>query len=267
MFKVKKAQSEIYLKNEQALDDYLMSEGVEHAKLTLHSGDQITGRDLLNMVQKACAFEGILNTMNTRGVDIFVLEQAAILGLLNGAKLNDHRYAEQDAHHLVGHINKVYGLTPKEAWTGAVTEKGDIVLSRKMKGVPEQIVLPAEYTHTIEARQLSEKAENLALYKGVATLDIKGKVNQIPGFTELFKCIQEEGRRGMSIQRYKGLGEMNGNQLWETTLDPEVRTLLQVQVSHVDEANDIFSVLMGESVESRRNFIQENSSKVRNLDA
>ncbi len=71
----------------------------------------------------------------------------------------------------------------------------------------------------------------------------------------------------MSIQRYKGLGEMNGDQLWETTLDPEVRTLLQVQVSHVDEANDVFSVLMGESVESRRNFIQENSSKVRNLDA
>lgn len=267
LFKVKKGQSEIYLKNEQALDDYLIAEGVEHAKLTLHSGDQITGRDLLSMVQKACAYEGILNAMNTWGVDLFVLEQAAILGLLNGAKLNDHRYGEQDAHHLAGHINKVYGLLPKETWAGTVTEKGDIVLSRKMKGVPEKLVLPAEYTHTIEARQLSEQAENLALYKGVATLDIKGKTTKIPGFAELFQAIQEEGRRGMSIQRYKGLGEMNGDQLWETTLDPEVRTLLQVKVSHVDEANDIFSVLMGESVESRRNFIQENSSKVQNLDA
>ena len=147
-----------------------------------------------------------------------------------------------------------------------MNEAGDILLNRISRGVPETAQLPCILTHSIEARQLSSKIDDLAIYKTPGTLHLKNKSVPIFGFLDLVSAIQGEGRVGMSIQRYKGLGEMNGEQLWETTLDPEVRSLLQVRVDHVDQANDIFSVLMGEIVEPRRNFIQENSSKVRNLD-
>lgn len=267
LFKVKKGQSEIYLKNEGSLDDYLIREGISHAKLTTATGDQIAGQDLFSTLQKAAAYTQLLSAMNTHNIEMSVLEQAAIIGLLNGQKFKDHRYEDQDAQHLAGQMNKAYRLTPDVSWKGSVNGAGDILLSRKLKGVPQTVCLPHEYTHSIQGRQLSEQVEGLSIFKGVATLDIKGEIQPISGFFSLVQHIQKEGRKGMSIQRYKGLGEMNGDQLWETTLDPEVRTLLQVKISHVDEANDIFSVLMGEAVEPRRNFIQDNSTKVQNLDA
>jgi DNA gyrase subunit B len=266
LFKVKKGQSEIYLKNEEALDQYLITEGVRHARLELGSGEVVTGQDLHNIVLKACHLMRLLKEVNHKGTNLAIVEQAAILGLLEGQKIKDHRYDAQNAHHLAGHLNKMYQLSSEEAWQGTITEMGGILLKRVAKGVPEEVVLPAEIPHSIEARQLSSKEEDLAMYKTSNLLHLKNKTVRTFGFLDLVASIQEEGRAGMSIQRYKGLGEMNGEQLWETTLNPEVRSLLQVKVSHVDEANDIFSVLMGEIVEPRRNFIQENSSKVKNLD-
>ena len=207
-----------------------------------------------------------MEEINSKGTDIPVLEQAAILGLLDAQKIKNHRYDDQNAHHLAGHLNKLHQLPEEDSWTGAVNEQGDILLSRLSQGVPQYVTLPCDITHSIEARQLSQRADDLVLYKMPNTLHLKAKSVETSGFLDLVAAIQGEGRFGMTIQRYKGLGEMNGEQLWETTLDPEVRSLLQVKVSHLDEANDIFSVLMGEVVEPRRNFIQENSSKVKNLD-
>jgi DNA gyrase subunit B len=266
LFKVKKGQSEIYLKNEEALDQYLISEGTKNAQFDLGSGEQLGGSHLHEAVLKACNLKRLLKEINNKGTDLFILEQAAILGLLDGQKITNHRYNEQNAHHLAGHLNKLYQLPLEESWIGSLNAEGDILLNRVSRGVPERVQLPCEITHSIEARQLSNKAEELSMYKTANRLHLKNKSVQTFGFLDLVASIQEEGRVGMSIQRYKGLGEMNGEQLWETTLDPEARSLLQVKVSHVDEANDIFSVLMGEVVEPRRNFIQENSSKVKNLD-
>lgn len=266
LFKVKKGQSEIYLKNEEALDQYLITEGVRHARLELGSGEVLTGHDLHNIVLKACHLMRLLREVNHKGTNLAIVEQAAILGLLEGQKIKEHRYDAQNAHHLAGHLNKIHHLAADESWHGTATDMGGILLKRVSKGVPEEVVLPADIAHSIEARQLSSKEDDLATYKTSNMLHLKNRSVRTFGFLDLVASIQEEGRMGMSIQRYKGLGEMNGEQLWETTLNPEVRSLLQVKVSHVDEANDIFSVLMGEIVEPRRNFIQENSSKVKNLD-
>jgi DNA gyrase subunit B len=267
LFKVKKGQSEIYLKNEESLELHLISEGGSNAKFVLGSGDQLIGQDLHETILKASQLVHLLKDINNKGTDLFVLEQAAILGLLDGQKLIDHQYEEKHAQLLADHLNKLHQPSSLESWRGSVNHQGNILLDRTFKGVPESIVLPCEITHSIEARQLSQKAEDLALYQMPNTLHFKERTIQTFGFLDFVSRIQEEGRRGMSVQRYKGLGEMNGEQLWETTLDPEVRSLLQVTVGHVDEANDIFSILMGEAVEPRRNFIQDNSSKVQNLDA
>lgn len=266
LFKVKKGSSEIYVKNEEALDQHLIMDGIKNARLVLGSGEEIVGQDLHEIALKACQLRHILKEMSNKETELFVIEQAAILGLLDSQTIKDHRYDMQNAHHLAGHINKLYQLPSDEAWEGSVNEEGDILLNRLARGVPEVGHLSRSLTHSIEARQLSSKIEDLSIYKTPATLHLKNKNVPIFGFLDLVSAIQEEGRVGMSIQRYKGLGEMNGEQLWETTLDPEVRSLLQVRVDHVDQANDIFSVLMGEVVEPRRNFIQDNSSKVRNLD-
>lgn len=266
LFKVKKGQSELYLKNEEALDQYLITEGVKNARLELGSGEVLMGADLHQTILKACHLMHLLQDVNHKGVNLSIVEKAAILGLLDNQKIKDHRYELHNGHHLASHLNTLHQLQPEDAWTGSLTEGGDIVLNRLFKGVPEEVVLPATIAHSIEARQLSNKEEDLSLYKTSNLLHLKNKSVRTFGFLELVAQIQEEGRMGMSIQRYKGLGEMNGEQLWETTLNPEVRSLLQVKVNHVDEANDIFSVLMGEIVEPRRNFIQENSSKVKNLD-
>ncbi|MFN7663168.1 MAG: DNA topoisomerase (ATP-hydrolyzing) subunit B [Alphaproteobacteria bacterium] len=266
LFKVKKGSSEVYLKNEEALDQYLITEGVKNSRYELGSGDQLMGSDLHELVLKACHLMRLLKEINAKGAPLFAVEQAAILGLLDAQKIKDHRYTNENAHHLAGHLNKIHHLAKEDSWAGSVNEKGDILLNRTSRGVPEMVHLPRDISYSLESRQLSAKADELAFYKMPNTLHMKNKTVKTLGFMDLVSLIQEEGRAGMSIQRYKGLGEMNGEQLWETTLDPEARSLLQVKVSHVDEANDIFSVLMGEVVEPRRNFIQENSSKVKNLD-
>ncbi|MDC0349206.1 DNA topoisomerase (ATP-hydrolyzing) subunit B [Alphaproteobacteria bacterium] len=267
LFKVKKGQSEIYLKNEESLELHLISEGGSNAKFVLGSGDQLIGQDLHETILKASQLAHLLKDINSKGTNLFVLEQAAILGLLDGQRLTEHQYEEKHAQLLAESLNKLHQLPSLESWKGSVNHQGDILLDRTFKGVPESIVLPCEITHSIEARQISQKREDLALYKTSNTLHFKERMIETFGFLDVVSYIQEEGRKGMSIQRYKGLGEMNGDQLWETTLDPEVRSLLQVTIGHMDEANDVFSVLMGEAVEPRRNFIQENSSKVQNLDA
>jgi DNA gyrase subunit B len=145
-------------------------------------------------------------------------------------------------------------------WSGERGEGGGFVFSRVRRGVSERVILDDLLLHAADARRLAERAEALAdIFAAPATFTRKDRTHKVRGPLDLFNAVLDSGRRGLSIQRYKGLGEMNPDQLWETTLDANARTLLQVRVNHADDADDMFTRLMGDLVEPRREFIQENA--------
>ena len=155
----------------------------------------------------------------------------------------------------------------ERGWTGRITQDKGIRLSRILRGVEELRTLDGPMLRSGEARKTGSFTQALQdVYGAPAALHRKDRVQLIYGPLDLLKAILEEGEKGLSLQRYKGLGEMNPDQLWETTLDPDARTLLQVKVDDMAEADDIFTKLMGDVVEPRREFIQQNALSVENLD-
>ena len=155
----------------------------------------------------------------------------------------------------------------ERGWTGEPTPDGGLAFTRRLRGVQERHVIDGPLIKSAEARKLDALADELqAVYQRPGAFVAKDKETTISSPTELYAAVLEAGRKGVAIQRYKGLGEMNPDQLWETTLDPEARALLQVKINHADEADEIFSTLMGDVVEPRRDFIQDNALKVANLD-
>jgi len=195
-----------------------------------------------------------------------VIEQAAIAGALNPDILADIDKGLAAADYIARRLDAV--SPPLErGWTGEPTADGGLAFTRRLRGVTERHVIDGPLIKSAEARKLDALASELqTVYMKTGTFVMKDKETQISSPTELFAAVLEAGRKGVTIQRYKGLGEMNPDQLWETTLDPEARTLLQVRINHADEADEIFSTLMGDVVEPRREFIQENALKVANLD-
>ncbi len=268
LYKVKRGQSEVYLKNDEALENFLTSEGTSQAVLTTAEGHQITHQDLLDRLNSARLVRQNIDALTKKLNAPVILEQALISGLLDAEKLQDNKYTAEQATVLADRLNSVLKPMEIEKWVATINDDGSIVLSQMVEGVPEKVKLNPVLTHTSEARQLVKGMDALSFYKkGSCTLAIKDKTYIIHGPCELVRRIMEEGRRGISIQRYKGLGEMNADQLWETTLDPSERTLLQVKGSVLDSVEDIFSTLMGDVVEPRRQFIQDNALNVKNLDA
>jgi len=190
-----------------------------------------------------------------------VLEHAAIVGALTGE--SDSSIAQKVAERL-----DLIAPETSRGWTGEITEEGSLSFTRVVRGVGETRLIDTNALKSSEARRLQAMHKTLAeVYTGKAVFTRKEKNTDVRSPAELLDIVLTEGEKGLSLQRYKGLGEMNPGQLWETTLDPEARTLLQVQIDHVDEANEIFTKLMGDVVEPRRNFIQENALNVENLDA
>jgi DNA gyrase subunit B len=195
-----------------------------------------------------------------------VIEQAAIAGALKPDVLADPELARQTADYIARRLNRV-SHELEQGWTGEPTADGGLAFSRRVRGVQERHVIDGPLIKSAEARRLDGLAESLqAVYLQPGVFVTKDKETPIAAPTALFAAVLEAGRKGVAIQRYKGLGEMNPDQLWETTLDPEARTLLQVKINHADEADEIFSTLMGDVVEPRRDFIQDNALKVANLD-
>ena len=249
LYKASKGKSVRYLKDDAELEIYLIDEGVDQATLDLPSGERLTGADLLALVQTARGAKANIERLAARA-PAFAIEQAAMAGLLgeNGdpaaaaARLN--LYAEE-------------GDGP---WSGEQAATGGYAFSRTRRGVSERIVLDDLLLHAADARRLAERSKELAqVFSGIATFTRRDRTAKVRGPLDLVAAVMDNGRRGLSIQRYKGLGEMNAEQLWETTLDVEARTLLQVKVNHADDADDMFTRLMGDLVEPRREFIQENA--------
>ncbi|MCT2539803.1 DNA topoisomerase (ATP-hydrolyzing) subunit B [Sedimentimonas flavescens] len=263
LYKVARGKSEVYLKDQAALDDFLVHQGVEGAMLRLGSGEEITGQDLLRVVEEARVIKRILATFPTH-YPRNILEQAAIAGAMLPGAMDADAQAVADS---VARRLDLVALEYERGWQGRPTQDHGLRLSRILRGVEEVRTLDGHVLRAAESRRLGQYTQDLRdTYGTPATLIRKEREQLINGPLDLLAAILQEGEKGLTLQRYKGLGEMNPEQLWETTLDPSARTLLQVRIEDVAEADDIFTKLMGDVVEPRREFIQQNALSVEHLD-
>ncbi|MBV9702708.1 MAG: DNA gyrase subunit B, partial [Methylobacteriaceae bacterium] len=264
LYKVTRGKSEQYLKDERAREDYLIAGGVDGAVLRLATGEERAGADLRAVVDGARVVRNILAQLHSR-YDRTAVEQAAIAGALKPLS----NFAAEEAERLARDIARRLDALSEESergWEGRA-EAGGFVLWREVRGVRQAAVLDAGLLASAEARRLAEHAAALReVYREPAAFVRKSETAPAAGPSALLEAVMTAGRKGITLQRYKGLGEMNPEQLWETTLDRDARSLLQVKVKEVDEADDIFVKLMGDIVEPRREFIQANALSVANLD-
>ncbi|MGB6086329.1 DNA topoisomerase (ATP-hydrolyzing) subunit B [Parvibaculum sp.] len=265
LYKVRRGTSETYLKNEKALSDYLIETGLEDMVLTLHDNSQRAGPDLHDIVTKARAIRAVLDGLPSK-YPHFVVEQAAIAGALNPKALAEEAQAKEAAAYVARRLDLLSDETER-GWTGETTEDGGLVFAREVRGVREEVLIDGPLIASADARRLDSYTEHLQeIYVKAATLRRKDDKHLIRSPSQLLDAVMAAGSKGNTIQRYKGLGEMNPDQLWETTLDPNIRSLLQVKIRELDEADDLFVKLMGDVVEPRRDFIRENALSVANLD-
>ncbi|MDG1375428.1 MAG: DNA topoisomerase (ATP-hydrolyzing) subunit B [Yoonia sp.] len=263
LYKVSRGKSEVYLKDQAAMDDYLAEQGAEGTILRQGNGEEISGADLKRVIDDARQMKRVLDAFPTH-YPRHILEQAAIAGAFVPGVV------EADLQGTADRVAKRLDLIAQEwerGWQGRITQDKGMRLARILRGVEEVRTLDGAILRGGEARRTGTFTKGLQdVYDLPATLIRKDRVQLIHGPLDLLKAILEEGERGLSLQRYKGLGEMNPDQLWETTLDPDARTLLQVKVEDLAEADDLFTKLMGDVVEPRREFIQNNALSVANLD-
>jgi DNA gyrase subunit B len=258
LYKVTRGKSEQYLKNEHALEDYLTDTGLEDTVFRPYSGDERAGADLKAIVEEARLIRNVLSGLHSR-YNRKVVEQAAIAGVLTPMVTGDAPKALAAAQYIARRLDALSEETER-GWEGTFIEGEGFRFERTVRGVKEVSFIDAALLGSADARRLDEHAASLQeIYAKQGVLRRKGEDTAIHGPVGLFEAVTAAGRKGLSLQRYKGLGEMNPQQLWETTLDTNVRSLLQVRVKEVDEADDIFTKLMGDIVEPRRAFIQENA--------
>jgi len=249
----------VYLKDDPALEAYCSETALRDAVFTQHNGGQRGGNDLRELLEQARAQRRQLMALNAKVGNLTVIEQAAIAGAFSGDPAEAARRTAERLN-LIGDIQD--GL-----WQGETNRTEDLIFSRTKQGVGERRLVEAALMHSSEGRRLAADAAELCeIYGAPGKLAARDREYNIKGPVSLVEAIMEAGRRGIEVNRYKGLGEMNPEQLWETTLDPEIRSLLQVRVSHADLAEETFSTLMGDVVEPRRDFIQANALSVANLD-
>ena len=254
LYKVSRGKSEQYLLDDDALEDYLYREGLSDGALELADGETIVGEDLADIITKARLADEAISSLPARfSRDVVV--QAAIIGAI--------READEDAAEISARVADRLNMISEEferGWTGATDGEGGYVFEREVRGVLERRPLPRDVLLSADARRVQETMKDLArLFEKPATWIRKDQRQTVFGPGRLLGAIRAAGEKGVAVQRYKGLGEMNPEQLWETTLDDNERVLLQVKIKEADAADDIFSRLMGDIVEPRRAFIQENA--------
>jgi len=237
--------------------------GVDGAILRQGNGEEITAQDLKRVVDEARQLKRVLDAFPTH-YPRHILEQAAIAGAFVPGAVDADLQGVADT--VARRLDQI-ALEYERGWQGRITQDHGIRLARILRGVEEVRTLDGPMLRSGEARKTGSFTQGLqAVYDLPATLMRKDRAQLIHGPLDLLAAILEEGERGLSLQRYKGLGEMNPDQLWETTLDPDARTFLQVKIDDVTEADDLFTKLMGDVVEPRREFIQQNALSVENLD-
>ncbi|MGR3711754.1 MAG: DNA topoisomerase (ATP-hydrolyzing) subunit B [Shimia sp.] len=263
LYKVARGKSERYLKDQAEMDAYLIAQGTEGSVLRLGGGEEMAGQDLLRVVNEARQMKRVLDAFPTH-YPRHILEQAAIAGAFVPGAVDADLQGVADK--VAARLNLI-ALEYEQGWSGRITQDHGIRLARILRGVEEVRTLDGPMLRSGEARKSGEFTKNLQeVYNTPASLIRKDRSQTIFGPLDLLSAILAEGEKGLTLQRYKGLGEMNPDQLWETTLDPDARVLLQVKVEDMAEADDLFTKLMGDVVEPRREFIQKNALSVENLD-
>ena len=258
LYKVTRGKSEQYIKDERSLEDYLIATGLEEGVLELYSGEHRAGEDLHRLVEDARTIRNVLNGLHSR-YNRRVIEQAAILGVLNSAIFGDPEKAKAAAPYIARRLDALAEETDR-GWVGKFTEGSGFEFERTLRGVREVAIIDPALLGSADARKLDEYAASLQeVYRRPGLFRRKDEQTPIHGPVTLFDTVTNAGRKGLSLQRYKGLGEMNPEQLWETTLDTNARSLLQVNVKDVADANTMFDELMGDKVEPRRAFIEQNA--------
>jgi DNA gyrase subunit B len=265
LYKVKRGSQERYLKDEPSLQDYLIGEGLADTVLMTGEDAARSGADLRDIVEKARKITTILGGLHSR-YPRFIIEQAAITGVLNPKLLKDAAEAREAANYIARRLDAQSDET-EQGWEGEALAEGGLRFWRELRGVMESHLIDGPFIASADALKLDQFAEHLQeVYAKPAVLKRKETSLTVHGPVDLLGAVMETGQKGLSLQRYKGLGEMNPEQLWETTLDVDSRTILQVKIKEGEDADDIFSRLMGDVVEPRREFIQENALQVANLD-
>jgi DNA gyrase subunit B len=267
LFSVKRGSGKMdYLKGDPELETFFTAAGLKEAVFHQHDGVQRAANDLAALVDEARVCRHLLQPLARKSGDLDTVEQAAIAGALDPALLGDAARAAAAVAETARRLDAL--ADPLErGWRGEVREGDGYLFSRMVHGVAERRFLDAALVRSAEARKLTDRLAHLReVYAASGKLVAKDKEFVVTGPSGLVDAVMETGRKGVTVQRYKGLGEMNAEQLWETTLDPNARSLLQVRMSHADSAEEIFSTLMGDLVEPRRDFIQENALSVSNLD-
>ena len=266
LYKAKRGNSIIYLKDDKEMEDYLIRGGCEDAVLVKSSGEQIIGADLVRLVDGTRKVRGIIASLSKRAPEKFI-EQMAIGGFFDTKILNDKNILQSQLPKLAAKLDSLEAEYDR-GWKAKVESDGSITFERTLRSVMESYNVNNNVFESSEAKVLNEMKTFLSENFNTASklVSKNGLEKKIGGPVSLVDAVMTAGKKGIAINRYKGLGEMNPEQLWETTLDPEARSLLQVRVDHADEADEVFSTLMGDVVEPRKEFIQENALNVVNLD-
>ena len=253
LYKVERGKSTQYIKDQEELDDYLIDAGSKDASLTLDGGAKVVGEDLKRIAKEALQALGLIKRMKHRAPDS-AIAQLAIAGAL------DIEESQGAIDRAILRLDMIAD-EGEDGWAGRYDDDGALVLERDVRGVTDRITLRPGFRDSSDARRLHKLAPALAeTYSGRAAFQ-RGDDDAIDvnGPAQLLDVIMEGGKKGFKIQRYKGLGEMNPDQLWETTLDSNARSLLQVKVEAADATDDLFTKLMGDVVEPRRDFIIANA--------
>jgi len=267
LYRAKRGESLRYLKDDRELEAHLIENGVRDSVLELADGDQIAGPDLTELVVRAVQAKHLMEPLLRKVPSVPIVEQTLIAGALNPDIISDPERTAKAAAYIALRLDAL-ARDIERGWRGEAEPDGGLAFTRTLRGLTERRVIDGPLLRSSEARRLHEMAPELqATYQLHSVLRSKDREFQITGPGALADAIFELGRKGVAISRYKGLGEMNPDQLWETTLDPNVRVLLQVKINHADEAAGVFSTLMGDNVEPRREFIQTHALEVANLDA
>ena len=271
LYRISKGKMEKYLLDDREFDSYLINQAVDSATLTLNHGEAVRGEALRKLIEQARTLNASLQTLSNHVGSRSIVEQAALGGAFILANLASPEKGQETATRIAARLDAASPETknnPSLRWKGDFTIDDGFVFSRVLRGVPEKFAIDRDLLKSGEARKIEAQSDTIATtYANPATLAFnEGNPIPVNGPMELIESVLTQGRKGLTVQRYKGLGEMNPEQLWETTLDPARRTLVQVKVKQAEQAEELFSTLMGDVVEPRRDFIVENALNVSNLD-
>lgn len=266
LYKAKRGNSIIYLKDDREMEDYLINGGCEDAYLEKADGERIIGQDLVAYVESTKKARNLISMLSTKAPE-HIVEQMAICGLFDKEILADANRLQPELEKLAQRLDNLEAEYDR-GWKAEILENGNLCFYRTLRGVKEEHIVGASILESGEAKVLNTMKDFLAenFSQTLRLVSKAGGETVIAGPVTLVDAVMAAGKKGITLQRYKGLGEMNPEQLWETTLDPEARSLLQVKIDQMEEADEVFSTLMGDVVEPRKEFIQENALNVVNLD-